>query len=39
MSKQSEADLSIELKSLVESHDRPFVVIDRDFRIVAVNDA
>ena len=39
MSSQSEAGLSIELKSLVESHDKPFVVIDRDFRIVAVNNA
>jgi two-component system response regulator AtoC len=30
---------SIELQSMVDSHERPFVVIDRSYRIVAVNDA
>lgn len=30
---------SIELQSMVDSHERPFVVIDRDYRIVAVNEA
>jgi transcriptional regulator with PAS, ATPase and Fis domain len=39
MKKQVEAGLSIELKSLVESHDKPFVVIDSEFRVVAVNGA
>ncbi len=30
---------TIELQSLVDSHEHPFVVIDRDFRVVAVNGA
>ena len=30
---------SIELQSMVDSHDMPFVVIDRNYRIVAVNEA
>lgn len=30
---------SIELASLVNSHEKPFVVIDKDYRILAVNDA
>lgn len=30
---------SIDLQSLVDSHEQPFVVIDHDFRIVAVNSA
>jgi two-component system response regulator AtoC len=30
---------SIDLTSLVNSHEKPFVVIDRDFRILAVNQA
>jgi transcriptional regulator with PAS, ATPase and Fis domain len=30
---------SIDLTSLVESHDKPFVVIDRNYRILAVNSA
>ncbi|UCB54488.1 MAG: sigma 54-interacting transcriptional regulator, partial [Thiotrichales bacterium] len=30
---------SIELQSMVDSHEMPFVIIDRDYRIVAVNDA
>jgi transcriptional regulator with PAS, ATPase and Fis domain len=29
----------IEIKSLVETHERPFVVIGRDFEVVAVNQA
>jgi len=29
----------IEIKSLVETHERPFVVIGRDFEVVAVNRA
>jgi len=39
MSTQSGTSLAIELASLVGSHDKPFVVIDRNFQIVAVNDA
>jgi len=31
--------MSFELQSMVESHDRPFVVIDRDYCIVATNTA
>ena len=38
MNKQTNSESSIELKSLVESHDKPFVVIDKNFRIVAVNN-
>jgi two-component system response regulator AtoC len=30
---------AVELQSLVDSHDSPFVVIDRDYQIVAVNEA
>ena len=29
----------IDLQSLVDSHDQPFVVIDSDYRIVAINNA
>ncbi|MEW5770473.1 MAG: sigma 54-interacting transcriptional regulator [Pseudomonadota bacterium] len=29
--------ISVELQSLIEAHDQPFVVIDRDYRIVAAN--
>lgn len=32
-------EVSIELESLVNSHEQPFVVIDRDYRILAVNKA
>jgi transcriptional regulator with PAS, ATPase and Fis domain len=32
-------DTTIDLRSLVNSHDKPFVVIDRDYRILAVNNA
>jgi len=39
MHKEDESVSSIELQSMVDSHERPFVVIDRDYRIVAVNDA
>jgi two-component system response regulator AtoC len=31
--------IPFELQSLVDSHENPFVVIDRDYRIVAVNKA
>ena len=31
--------VSIELQSLADSHEQPFVVIDRDYRIVAINRA
>jgi len=30
---------AIDLQSLVDTHERPFVIIDRDFTIVAVNSA
>jgi two-component system response regulator AtoC len=30
---------AVDLASLVNSHDKPFVVIDKDYRILAVNDA
>jgi PAS domain S-box-containing protein len=30
---------AIDLQSLVDSHERPFVVIDRNFKIVAINGA
>ncbi len=30
---------SIELQSMVNSHEKPFVIIDRNYRIVAVNEA
>jgi transcriptional regulator with PAS, ATPase and Fis domain len=30
---------AIELQSMIDSHTRPFVVIDRDYRIMAVNQA
>jgi len=33
------APLSIELQSLVDSHEQPFVMIDRDYRILAINSA
>ena len=32
-------ETSIDLASLVNSHEKPFVVIDKDFRILAVNKA
>lgn len=32
-------ETSIDLASLVNSHEKPFVVIDRDYRILAVNEA
>ena len=31
--------MPIDLQSLVDSHDQPFVVIDQDYRIMAVNSA
>jgi len=34
-----EVTTAIDLQSLVDSHERPFVVIDHNFRIVAVNGA
>ena len=39
MDKRVETETSIDLASLVNSHERPFVVIDKDYRILAVNDA
>jgi transcriptional regulator with PAS, ATPase and Fis domain len=39
MQKEDEPVSSIELQSLVNSHEKPFVVIDRNYSIVAVNDA
>jgi len=39
MDKKVESEISIDLRSLVNSHDKPFVVIDKDYRIVAVNKA
>jgi len=30
---------SIDLQSLVDTHEQPFVIIDRDFKVVAVNSA
>jgi len=39
MQKEDEPVSSIELQSMVNSHEKPFVVIDRDYSIVAVNDA
>ena len=33
------ASLPFELQSLVDSHEQPFVVIDRDYRILAINRA
>ena len=34
-----ENEVSIDLDSLVNSHEQPFVVIDRNYRILAVNKA
>ena len=39
MQKEDEPVSSIQLQSMVDSHEKPFVVIDRDYSIVAVNDA
>ncbi len=39
MDKKVETETSIDLASLVNSHERPFVVIDKDYRILAVNEA
>ena len=39
MQKAEESVSSIELQSMVDSHEKPFVVIDRNYSIVAVNDA
>ena len=39
MGKDSQQVSSIDLTSLVESHDKPFVVIDSNYRILAVNSA
>ena len=36
---ETETDTSIDLTSLVNSHEKPFVVIDKDYRILAVNEA
>ena len=37
--KLSNKPVPIELQSLVDTHEQPFVVIDRDYRIVAINRA
>jgi len=39
MTDGTKAQSSVDLQSLVESHEKPFVVIDRDYRILAVNRA
>lgn len=39
MTHETTASTGIDLQSLVESHDRPFVIIDHDYRIVASNTA
>jgi len=31
--------VSVELQSIVDSHEQPFVIIDRDYRILAINPA
>ena len=31
--------ISVDLQSVVESHERPFVVIDKNYRILAANKA
>ena len=35
----TQSSAPIELQSLVDSHEQPFVIIDRDYRILAVNRA
>ncbi len=39
MDKRVENETSIDLAYLVNSHEKPFVVIDNDYRILAVNNA
>ena len=39
MDKKVETKASIDLHSMVNSHDKPFVVIGKDYRIMAVNKA
>ena len=39
MDKERKSNVSIDLASLVNSHDRPFVVIDKNYRIMAANKA
>ena len=39
MDKKVENEVSIDLDSLVNSHEQPFVVIDRNYRLLAVNKA
>lgn len=39
MDRKVESNVSIDLASLVNSHDKPFVVIDKNYRILAVNKA
>lgn len=39
MDKKVEVAASVDLVSLVNSHDKPFIVIDKDFCILAVNKA
>ncbi len=37
--KESRMSIPFDLQSLVDSHQQPFVVIDRDYRIMAINRA
>lgn len=39
MDKKVENEVSIDLASLVNSHEKPFVIIDKNYRILAVNKA
>jgi two-component system, NtrC family, response regulator AtoC len=39
MDKAYNSESSIDMMSLVNSHEKPFVVIDREYRIIAVNSA
>jgi len=39
MDKRVESKTSIELESMVSTHEKPFVVIDKNYRILAVNKA
>jgi two-component system, NtrC family, response regulator AtoC len=39
MDKKVENEVSIDLTSLVNSHEKPFVIIDKNYRILAVNKA
>jgi transcriptional regulator with PAS, ATPase and Fis domain len=39
MEKQNNKASTIDLQSLVDSHEKPYVVIDRDYRVLAANKA